>query len=216
MKDTIKFRLETKKDFSQTENVVREAFWNQFQPGCVEHYLLHVMRDSPNFLPELDFVAVDDDRIVGQIAYMKNRIETDDGQQIEVVGIGPIGVLPEYEGQGIGTALIEMTKQIVAEMGYPAIFLFGDPDFYSQVSFVPAKHFEIRTSDNTFAVAHQVLVLDNEKMSHLTGKYIEDPIYQVKEDDVEKFDQNFPAKEKIVGIRSQKKIEMLLKMVEKY
>ena len=64
----IKLRPETPADYREAENVTREAFWNHFAPGCNEHYLLHVMRGSPAFVPELDFVAELDGRIVGLVA----------------------------------------------------------------------------------------------------------------------------------------------------
>lgn len=45
-------------DYAGTEHVTREAFWNYYVPGCNEHYLLHIMRGSLSFIPELDVVAV--------------------------------------------------------------------------------------------------------------------------------------------------------------
>ena len=47
-------RLETKDDHRNTENLVREAFWNVYRPGCMEHYVLHCYRNDPAFVPELD------------------------------------------------------------------------------------------------------------------------------------------------------------------
>ena len=59
----LKLRTEQPADYRETENVTREAFWNLYSPGCCEHYLLHVMRDSPAFVPELDLVAERDGRM---------------------------------------------------------------------------------------------------------------------------------------------------------
>ena len=58
----IELRNERFSDYPETENVVREAFWNRYSPGCYEHYLIHIMRYSRVFVPQLDFVAVFDDR----------------------------------------------------------------------------------------------------------------------------------------------------------
>ena len=63
----IELRNERFSDYPETENVVREAFWNRYSPGCYEHYLIHIMRYSRAFVPQLDFVAVFDDKIVGNI-----------------------------------------------------------------------------------------------------------------------------------------------------
>lgn len=49
-------RLEQKEDFRNVENLVRESFWNVYRPGCYEHYVIHVLREDPAFVKELDFV----------------------------------------------------------------------------------------------------------------------------------------------------------------
>ncbi len=54
-------RFEKKSDERKVEELTREAFWNHHVPGCDEHYLVHIMRSAPDFIPELDFVAVTDD-----------------------------------------------------------------------------------------------------------------------------------------------------------
>lgn len=65
----IELRLEQPSDCRTSENVMREAFWNVYSPGCSEHYLLHIMRRSPNYVKELAYVAVLDGKIVGLVAF---------------------------------------------------------------------------------------------------------------------------------------------------
>ena len=60
-------RNETENDYRVVEEITREAFWNLYVPGCNEHYIVHVMRDHPDFLKELDFVAEYNGKIVGNI-----------------------------------------------------------------------------------------------------------------------------------------------------
>ena len=67
----IVLRLETPADYAETEKVVREAFWNVYARGCTEHYLVHVMRSSENFVRELAFVAVADNKMVGCVMFVK-------------------------------------------------------------------------------------------------------------------------------------------------
>ena len=55
MKNNITFRLEEKKDYRAVENLIRESFWNVYRPGCSEHYVIHVLRDDPAFVKELDY-----------------------------------------------------------------------------------------------------------------------------------------------------------------
>ncbi|WP_125569086.1 GNAT family N-acetyltransferase [Companilactobacillus insicii] len=212
----VKLRREIPTDYRETENVVREAFWNQFEPGCVEHYLMHVMRDDPDFIPELDVVAVYKGKIIGQIAYMRNKVVADDGTEYPVIGIGPICVTTEYEGNGIGGKMISYTKEIAKKMGFSAILLQGDPDYYSLKGFVPSKQYGIRTFDNKYAAAQQINVISEDDMKDISGRYVESDVYFFDKEKVEAFDEGFPKKEKIKGIRLQNKILEIVKMVEPY
>lgn len=208
----IHLRLEQLSDYRETENVVREAFWNHFSPGCDEHYLLHIMRDSPAFVPELNVVAVVDDKIVGNIVYAKSIIRADNGNEYEVLSLGPIAVLPEYQSKGIGGRMIEYTRQLAREMGFRAILLCGDPDYYLRQGFVPAETLGIRTGDNMYATALHVCELYEGALADAKGCYFEDPIYEIDEAAAIEFDKNFPLKEKITGTPSQKRFDEIVVM----
>ncbi len=123
------------------KNITREAFWNHYSPGCDEHYLLHIMRNHPKFVPELDIVAEHNNTIVGNVVCLKSFIMADDGNQYEVLSLGPISVLPEYQQQGIGGRMIALTKKLASEMGISCYFLLcGDRIIISDKdSFLP-KH----------------------------------------------------------------------------
>ena len=86
-------RLERTEDYREVENLVRESFWNVYRPGCSEHYVLHVLRDDPAFIKELDFVMEQDDRLIGQNMFMKTIIEADDGKVIPVLTMGRLASL---------------------------------------------------------------------------------------------------------------------------
>ena len=90
-------RRETPDDYAEVENLVREAFWNVYRPGCYEHHILHVMRDSDSFVKELDFVMEKDGKLIGQVVYTRAQIETDDGRILPVMTVGPIGMLPSKQ-----------------------------------------------------------------------------------------------------------------------
>ena len=72
-------RKETPQDYAATENLVREAFWNVYRPGCTEHYVLHCLRDDSAFVPELDFVMMQGQKLIGQIVFMRAEIKSDGG-----------------------------------------------------------------------------------------------------------------------------------------
>lgn len=84
----IAIRREAPADFRIVEELTREAFWNQYVPGCNEHYLLHVMRNAPSFIPELDFIAELDGKIVGNIVYTRASLVEDGGHSHEVLYFG--------------------------------------------------------------------------------------------------------------------------------
>jgi predicted N-acetyltransferase YhbS len=120
-------RLENEDDYEEVENLTREAFWDIYQPGCVEHLLVHNLRKVSAYIPELDFVAVQDDRIVGNIMYSKSEIVDSEGVAHEVITFGPVSVLPSYQKNGIGSVLIEHTQKLAAEMGFKAIIILEIP-----------------------------------------------------------------------------------------
>lgn len=211
----IELRTEQPADHAETENVTREAFWNHYSPGCNEHYLLHIMRGSPSFIPELDVVAVHGGRIVGNIVHVKSVIRTDDGKECKVLGMGPISVLPEYQGRGIGRRMIDYTRERAREMGFRAILLYGDPAYYSRHGFVPAETLGIRTADNMYAAALQACELQENALSGMRGRYVEAAIYDFDEKCAAEFDRHFPAREMVSGTPSQKRFEKIAAMRKK-
>lgn len=205
-------RNETLKDHLVVENLTREAFWNHHTPGCVEHYLIHVMRDSDAFIAELDFVAEVDGRVVGNIVYAKSNIIGENGENIEVLTFGPVSVLPEFQGKGIGSRLIEHTMKLAREMRFRGILIYGDPDYYSKFSFVPAEKFGIGTSDDMYAVALQACELFPGALSGCAGRFFEGSIYEVDEAAAEDFDKGFPPRERVTGSATQDRFLQLVGM----
>ena len=100
--NNITIRLETKDDYRAVENLTREAFWNVYRPGCMEHYVLHCYRDDPSFVPELDFVMELDGELIGQVIYVRSEIDCGDGRTLPIMTFGPIGIAPAYKRQGYG------------------------------------------------------------------------------------------------------------------
>ena len=134
-------RLEQEEDYREVENLTREAFWNVYRPGCTEHLVLHNLRKEACFVPELDYVIEDDGKIIAHIAYAKGSLKTEDGRTETSLLFGPVSVLPEYQGRGYGSKLIQFTLEKARELGYPAVVITGNPAYYSRFGFEPAaKH----------------------------------------------------------------------------
>lgn len=210
--ENIRLRNETAIDYRSVEELTREAFWNHHAPGCDEHYLLHIMRSCDAFIRELDFVAEINGKVVANIVYAKAKIIGDSGEQYDVITFGPISVLPEYQGKGIGGMLIRHTKEIAKELGYRAVLIYGDPGYYSKFGFVEAENYDIRTSDNMYAVPLQALELYQGALSDCAGCFFEGSVYEIDEKAAEEFDSTFPKKDKQSGLLSQERFLQLVSM----
>ena len=134
-KNDYTIRLEEKNDYRAVENLVRESFWNVYKPGCSEHYVIHVLRDDPAFIRELDFVMEQDGSLIGQNMFMKTIIEADDGREIDVLTMGPIGITPKLKRRGYGKALLDYSLEKAAKMGFGAVLFEGNIDFYGKSGF---------------------------------------------------------------------------------
>ena len=209
-------RQEQPTDYSESEEVTREAFWNNFVPGCDEHYLLNIMRDDESFVKELDFVAEYDGKIVGNAVCTKAKIICDDFGSYEVLCLGPISVLPDYQGKGIGASLMEELKKAAKRLKYVGILLYGDPDYYSKFGFVPAEELGIRTADNMYADSLQAYQISPGSLLDVKGRFVESSIYEVDKNSAEEFDKKFPRKEKISDTPSQQKFKQIVSKRKKY
>ena len=199
-KNDYTIRLEKQEDYRETENLVREAFWNVYRPGCSEHYVIHVLRNDPAFVKELDFVMEQNGRLIGQNMFMKTVIEADDGRAISVLTMGPIGITPPLKRKGYGKILLDYSLEKAAELGFGAVLFEGNIGFYGKSGFDYASRFGIRyhdlpeDADSSFFLCRELIpgYLDG-----ITGVYQTPQGYYVDDADVEEFDRAFPHKVKL-------------------
>ena len=199
-KNDINIRLEKKEDYREVENLVRESFWNVYRPGCSEHYVIHVLRDDPAFVKDLDFVMEQNGRLIGQNMFMKTVINADDGGDVAVLTMGPIGITPKLKRRGYGKILLDYSLEKAAEMGFGAVLFEGNIAFYGKSGFDYASRFGIRyhdlpeDADSSFFLCKELIpgYLDG-----VTGVYQTPQGYYVDDADVEEFDKGFPPREKL-------------------
>ncbi len=192
-------RLEKEEDFRKTENLVREAFWNVYRPGCMEHYVLHCYRNDPDFVPQLDFVMELDGKTIGQVIYVRSHIDCDDGRKTEIMTFGPICIAPEYKRKGYGKILLDYSMEKAKEKGAGALAITGNIDFYGKSGFVPAKTKGVRYSFDPDADYLLIKELRSGFLDGITGTYTDPKGYFVCENDPEGFieyEKTFPYKEK--------------------
>ena len=122
-------RPETKDDYKATENLIREAFWNVYRPGCMEHYVLHCYRDDPAFVPELDFVMELGGELIGQVIYVRSEIKCDDGRTFPIMTFGPSASHPHTSGKAMESSCSTIPwkkpgKWVQGHLPLPAILTF--------------------------------------------------------------------------------------------
>lgn len=192
-------RRETITDYRSTEELVREAFWNVYHPGCTEHYILHCFRSRKEFIPELDLVMEKDGRIVGRIMYVHSSICCDDGTEIQTMTFGPMSIHPDYSRKGYGRKLLDYSVKAAAGMGAGALVITGNIQFYGKSGFVPGKTMGIRYRADPDADYLLVRELKEGYLRHVRGAFSDPEGYAAAEqhpDDFELYDRTFPKKEK--------------------
>jgi len=191
----ISLRHEEEKDYRIVEELTREAFWNHHVPGCDEHLLIHYLRGAREFVKQLDFVAIANDRIVGNIVYVETKI-INNKEEYTVLTFGPVSVLPELWKKGIGKKLINHTIELSKGMGYKSIIIYGDPEYYKRFGFVESKQFSITNMDRKYPAALLVLELYPNAMKGIEGIFQEGKAYEIDQNQLEEFDNSFRKKEK--------------------
>ena len=190
-------RLEVPGDYYTVEGLTREAFW-RFRGErliCDEHLLVHKLRSSGAFVPELDYIAETGGKIIGHIIYTKSWIESEDGKKHETLTFGPLSILPDYQNKGIGKALMLHSFAEAKKLGYRAVIIFGHPDYYPRVGFKRAAEFGLTTPDGSVFDAFMVYPLYDGALEGISGKFYTDPVYeQLTGEETLEFDKRFPKK----------------------
>ena len=199
-KNDVTIRLEKQSEYKEVENLVRESFWNVYRPGCSEHYVLHTLRNNPAFVKELDFVMEKDGQLIGQNVFVKTVIKTDAGKDIEVLTMGPICITPEFKRKGYGKILLDYSLEKAVGLGYGAVLFEGNIGFYGKSGFDYASKFGIKyhdlpeDADSSFFLCRE---LKPGFLNGITGVYQTPQGYYVSDAEVDEFDKQFPAKEKL-------------------
>lgn len=188
----------TPKEFQLTENLTRESFWNVYKPGCDEHLVLHQLRNSKSYSCSLDLVAILDNEVVGHIISSKAKIVDTGDHEHEVLVVGPLSVLSNFQNKGIGSQLMNHSIAAAREMGFSGMILFGNPAYYHRFGFRNAQAYGITTKEGLNFEPFMALELQEKGLAQKKGRFFEDPAFDIQPDDLAEFEKNFPHKEKLV------------------
>ena len=196
-------RLEQPKDYREVENLTREAFWNVYHPGCTEHYVLNQYRTNPDFIPGLDLVMIEDDKIIGHVMFSKAEIILDDGTNFPSWTFGPISIQPDYKRKGYGLKLLLYALEKARTMGIGLLQMEGNIEFYRHAGFDLASklkihyHAEPRESEVPYFLAQELIP---GYWGSREGTYYPPKGYFVADENPEAFEAyeaTFPQKEKL-------------------
>lgn len=196
MNEKIKIRNERKEDYETVEKMTRAAFYNLYVPGCVEHYLVHIMRKHEDFIPELDFVLELDGRIIGNIMYTKAGLVDEAGKRKEVLTFGPVCIAPGYQRMGYGKLLLEHSFQKAVELGYEAIVIFGSPANYISRGFQSCKKYNVCIENGKYPAAMMVKELIPHVLSGHKWIYQDSPVMAISEEEAQRYDDTLEKMEK--------------------
>lgn len=191
-----KIRNELPDDYRAIEELTKKAFWNVNFPGCDEHYLAHLLRTHPDFIPELDFVIEEDGKLVGNIMFTKSGLLNENGTEKEILTFGPLSILPDYQRKGYGKMLLEHSFKKAAELGYEAIVIFGNPENYISSGFKSCKKYNVSLGEGIYPTPLLVKELKEGALDGGRWVYKESPAYDIDHSAFEEFDSTFPQMEK--------------------
>ncbi|WP_321320502.1 N-acetyltransferase [Labilibaculum sp.] len=144
----IQIRPENKNDY-KTISMINDMAFGQEAEGL----LVEKLRKNKKFIKDLSLVACMGNEIVGHILFFPIEIKSDNNS-FESLALAPMSVIPELQGLGIGSQLIENGLAKAKKMRHKSVIVLGHTEFYSKFNFIPASNFKIschfEVSDEVF------------------------------------------------------------------
>lgn len=196
MAGDIRLRNERESDWKTVEDITRRAFYNIYMPGCVEHYLVRVMRGHEDFIPELDFVLELDGEVIGNIMYTRSWLTDETGCRKEILTFGPVCILPEYQRRGYGKLLMEHSLERAERLGYEAVVIFGSPANYVSRGFRSCQKYGVSAAEGRYPAAMLVKELVPGALAGHSWVYEDSPVLSVNEEEARLYDDTLEPMER--------------------
>ena len=135
--------------------------------GPTEAGLVDALRD--HCADRVSFIAERDGAIVGHVLLTPIVLTLDAGGTVQGMGLAPIGVLPEHQRQGVGSALTREALSCLRARACPFVIVLGHPSYYPRFGFEPAASHGIRSEWDVPPEAFMVLLLDHAPTADLAG-----------------------------------------------
>lgn len=158
----IKIRKEENRDHLAVRDIHIAAFGNEAEANLVDK-----LRQEAK--PHLSLVAENKDGIVvGQIMF--SPLTNEDGKDINMMGLAPLAVLPDYQNHGIGTRLSEVGVKMIKEAGFNGVVVLGHADYYPRFGFKPSDEYDIFCEYDVPAENFMVLECRKGSLDAISGK----------------------------------------------
>lgn len=144
---------------------IRRVNWLAFEGGP-EAGMVDALRAADAVT--LSMVAVIGAEVVGHVLATPVTVRTDHGEE-PLVGLGPVAVLPEQQGRGIGTLLIETTLELLREARHAGVVVLGHPNYYPRFGFIPAGRWSLQWDHEAPDEAFMALELSPGLLTDITG-----------------------------------------------
>lgn len=136
-------RKAEKKDYNAIYNLVQIAFETAKVKDGTEQDFVYELRKRDTYIEDLEFVAVEDNELIGHIMLTKQFINSK-SSNINGLLVAPLCVKLEYRSKGIGGQLLNYAITEARKLGYNSAFLAGDPNYYSRYGFRNIEEFKIK------------------------------------------------------------------------
>jgi putative acetyltransferase len=145
-------RRQQRDDYEAARHIYGAAFARPegLEPVPIEVGIFEALWAAGDLIPELSFTALKEVGAVGHVTASRATVGTD-----PVVAVGPIGVLPEYQGHGIGSALMGALLTAADAADVPLIVLLGSRHYYSRFGFRPARELGVISPEPKWGDAFQ-------------------------------------------------------------
>ncbi len=159
----LSFANETDDDITSIRQVVIAAFGQTSEAELIE-----AIRNSPNFIPELSIVAVEEGKVLGHILFSPIVIEAQE-QAFPALALAPLAVTQTRQREGIGSQLVQVGLSKCRELGHSIVVVLGHPHYYSRFGFQKANQFGIQAPFSVPDEAFMVLELNLDALRNVKG-----------------------------------------------
>jgi predicted N-acetyltransferase YhbS len=168
----MKIRPVKKEEYRYIEDFVFEIFRNTtFSDGVIEKALVREIREKPYYIPQLDLVVEEEERIIGHSILSKFPISH--RHEHEILLLSPVSVAINKQRHGVGTFMLEEGIALAEEMGFKGIIVEGDPRYYHRFGFRTSTEFEIYASEKNLPPSDEnvmVLELCEDGLRNISGE----------------------------------------------